>query len=739
MTTPSTTAASRAVTSARSVFAGADIAQATGLALVAGGRGPVFDDDLWDFTAIAHLPTQVRQWAKRWDFTAIHNPWFRLIAKELLFALLAPRHEAVAVLPHAYRVAFTISTCRARLSSVTRWLNWLTDQGITSLTHVSQRHCEAYLEDHRHACDEHGRPVRELGAGSVRETVAGVLDLLSYGELFTSEGYPPELRPWNGTPASVVAGVVHSRENKTPPVADEVLRPMLAAALHVVEVISPLLIELNRRVSAAARVTPTRPGGCSGRSEPVAQITRVLRDYAAAGDPLPQVIDHRVGRRLSTGWDPADPLLTVSLDQIAARAGFTAFKRAWLPALRRPLEDILGRVGIAKPWGRDAAEIPVAATQNTVAWTLPLHAGEVAHLTEVARTACVLVVATVTGMRAGELMELTTAAPLPPQETAPGLARYRIAGRVIKDQPPGGTPDQWVVIAEVHRAVELAAQLLPHHDDAGDNEGSQNESLLFGRFSFASRYATFRNWVNGSAGQRLGLAPIPGPAPTLRGLRRTLAIELAYRPGGLLAAKIHLKHVSVATTEGYAARPGGAQARLLAEVSDHEQQRNLDLTLQAFGDYQQGIHPAGPGARELLEFFASVDAQLTESARTDPTVLASDREVLNLLSKRARTLHLASANYCWFADPSRALCLRLAGTPEADTPMAGLCDSGRCPQATHHPCHRDVWADHAANTAVFLGSLGATRRAEKTRLHTEHARSLRVLEQIDAAATNPKD
>jgi hypothetical protein len=59
----------------------------------------------------------------------------------------------------------------------------------------------------------------------------------------------------------------------------------------------------------------------------------------------------------------------------------------------------------------------------------------------------------------------------------------------------------------------------------------------------------------------------------------------------------------------------------------------------------------------------------------------------------------------------------------------------RCPQATHHPCHREVWADHAARTAAFLGALGPARRAEKARLQHEHARSLRVLQQIDSAAT----
>jgi hypothetical protein len=68
-----------------------------------------------------------------------------------------------------------------------------------------------------------------------------------------------------------------------------------------------------------------------------------------------------------------------------------------------------------------------------------------------------------------------------------------------------------------------------------------------------------RNWVNGPAGQRLGLAPVPDTPVSLRALRRTLAIELAYRPGGMLAARWHLKHIAVATTEGYVSKPGGAK------------------------------------------------------------------------------------------------------------------------------------------------------------------------------------
>jgi hypothetical protein len=146
--------------------------------------------------------------------------------------------------------------------------------------------------------------------------------------------------------------------------------------------------------------------------------------------------------------------------------------------------------------------------------------------------------------------------------------------------------------------------------------------------------------------------------------------------------------------------------------------------------------PAGPEAGELTEFFAHVDHKLAPNAGEatgSPRVQRNDREVLNLLSKRAKTLHLGAANFCWFADPSRALCLKLAGTPHADRPLAGMCDSARCPQATHHPCHRPVWADHAARTKTFLGELGPTRKAEKTRLQREHDRASRVLAEIDRA------
>lgn len=213
-------------------------------------------------------------------------------------------------------------------------------------------------------------------------------------------------------------------------------------------------------------------------------------------------------------------------------------------------------------------------------------------------------------------------------------------------------------------------------------------------------------------------------------LRRTLALAIAHRPGGLLAAKVALKHISVATTEGYAATPGGAQRRFHVEVEAAEEEHHLQLTVEAFRDFQDGVLPAGPGARGLLDVFAYADAAFAEADRADPAVLGTDRHLENLLRKRASILHIGPSNYCWFSDPTKALCLRLAGTPEAKRPQVGMCDSARCPQATHHPCHRPVWASQVKQTQVLLGN-PRVPKGEKTRLKPELDRAQRVLTDID--------
>ncbi len=561
--------------------------------------------------------------------------------------------------------------------------------------------------------DDHGPATRRAAAQVV-------VDLLNYGELFTADHLDPRLRPWGGASASAVAGMPGGRHgNTTPPVDDTVLQPLLAAALYLVITLGPHVAVLHEQVRQAGKVrsrTPRPPGPRARQKNPAIELAAVLEGHRRSSEPLPELDDASRKDRIFHGWDPADPLLAVNLDAIARQAGFIQFEARWLPPLRSDIRTALRAVGTDRPWARAAAEVARADSQGSLPWTTPLHRFEADALIGITRTATTVLTGAVSGMRSSELMELRTGCRRPAEEYAPGLVRYRLASKVVKGQPLGGTDDEWVVIEPVFRAIELAEQL--HHDPRAG-------ALLFGRFAFTVRYRWLRDWVNGPAGQRLGLAAMM--------LRRTLAIELAYRPSGVLASKIHLKHLSVATTEGYAARPGGAQAGLLAEVNKHEAEHKLAVALQEFRNYQAGILPAGPGAAELTEVFAHIDGTVTAGAEA-PKVQRSDRDILNLLSRRAATLYLGIANYCWFDDPSRALCLKLAGTPDAKAPLAGMCDSARCPQATHHAAHREAWARHAESTRTFLGSLGPTRKIERARLQGDYDRAVRVIAGIDAAA-----
>ncbi|MFB7501452.1 site-specific integrase [Streptomyces sp. NPDC056161] len=725
-------AAAAAFDGRSAVFAGADVCHEAGLLLPEGARRPVFEDDVWDFTDVVGLPVQLALATRRFEFTGITDERWRLVGKELVLAMLAPRHPAVAPLPRAHRTALHLRSCAGRLDELIRFCRWLSEHRASSLAQVDTRVCDAYMAHRRYVLDEHGAIVGEQSPATRRAAAQVVVDLVNYRELFTADRVPADLRPWGGATASAIAEMPSGRtENKTQPVDDTVMQPMLAAALFLVSSLGPHAVELARQIQEADKISARKARGLRPlHVAPVAEFTELLSKYTETCTPLPMLADHHVADRLANGWSADDPLLTVATGVLARQAGITQFEARWMSCLRGPLEDAVTAVGVKEVFARNAAEITMADTSSMVPWTLPLHRLQVVALVGIVRTATMIVLATASGMRSSELMELRIGCRLPIEEPVPGLTRYRLASKVIKGQPLGGTDDEWVVIEPVYRAVELAEDL---HDDR------QEGTLLFGRFAFSVRYKWFRNWVNSPAGQRLGLAPIPDGQVNLRRLRRTLALEMAYRPGGVLASKIHLKHIAVATTEGYASRPGGAQAELLAEVNKHESDRNLQLVLEEFQNYQQGILPAGPGARNLTEFFARIDEKLDATAATAPKTQRSDRDVLNLLTKRAKVLHLGPANYCWFTDPSRALCLKLAGTPTADRPLIGMCDSARCPQATHHPCHRPVWAEHAERTEIFLGQLGTTRKTERTRLQADYDRALRVVAEIDAASTTDEE
>ena len=599
----------------RSAFAGADVCREAGFALPDSANRPMFDDDLWDFTEVIGLPVQMPLATRRLDFTVITSPGWRMLAKELIMALLCPRHPAVAPLPRAYRTPLHLRTARGRLDELATWFSWLAGKGVGSLGRRRRRLLPGIpgapplrprRQRHRSRRTQPRRPPRAPPRSSV--------DLVSYRELFSADRVSPGLRPWAGASATAVAEMPSGRMgNKTPPVHDSVLQPLLAAALYLVSTVGPHTAGLIQEVKEAdQRWSRAAPGLSPVHRVPEEAFAALLDDYERNSRALPLLPSHHVEDRLKSGWSPEDPLVPLALGLLARQAGFARFPLHWIPALRDRIEATLSVVGADKPFARGAAPVDRADGQGTIPWTVPLDRLEAVALPGIVRTAAIVTLAAVSGMRSAELMELRIGCCRPPESHGPGLVRYRLASKVIKGQPLGGT----------RRRVGRHRTRLPGRRSFSSSSTTTPRTAPRCSAGSPSTSATrgSANWVNGPAGQRLGLAPIPDGPVTLRMLRRTLAIELAYRPGGLLAAKLHLKHIAVATTEGYASRPGGAQAELLAEVNKHEADRNLELVWAEFRNYQQGIMPAGPGARELTEFFAHIDGKLAAADAGAPKV-----------------------------------------------------------------------------------------------------------------------
>jgi hypothetical protein len=207
-----------------SVLAGADVCAAAGFRLRPRGRAATFEDDVWRFGDVDGLSVQMSLPAyTRMDFTAISDPRWRLTAKEYLFARLAPGHPEVAVLPRAFRVPLTLSSCIRRLAETARWMNWLTAQRIPSLGDVTQDHCDRYLAGRRLRTDAAGTVTGTLEASVARVAAAAIIELASYGELLSADRYRDGFTPWNGRPSSQVAGMRAPAENKTPVVSQEIL------------------------------------------------------------------------------------------------------------------------------------------------------------------------------------------------------------------------------------------------------------------------------------------------------------------------------------------------------------------------------------------------------------------------------------------------------------------------------------------------------------------------------------
>jgi hypothetical protein len=610
--------------------------------------GPRFADKVWDVSG--SLPRTAKM--TRIDFTTIADPGHARTIREYLHSRLS-RGIAVNQLSGTAR-PMKLTSLYSEFAEARLILRELAAAGAARLADVTPRHLEEILAGWKRCPD--------TAAGKV-----GVVKYLAaHGPFLTDRlGFTP----WPGRPANQIAGRRIPRENTTPRIPQEVMSPLLQAALFYVQTAAGDLAAAQREITdlraACAQVT-LRPGQARARLE--AFIAGRAR--AGRGIPAAPHAGKIPGAVTAGGIAQAPDRTLISL--LAGVPGGLWYHQARLVAAGDELGYEQGGLNTAmSPWpGSGQPWRPRLDTASLRAETF--------HL----RTACWILIAYLSGMRDTEVRELARDCSF----TEPGLdgrTRCKLRGRVFKDRALAGDAEEWVVLDVVHQAVGV---LLAVNDDttrlfgySGVRKDGMNANML-------TRLNRFAAHVNDLLTPPGGEAFIPGhgnsQAPwelTTTQFRRTLAWHIAHQPFGIVAGARQYKHAQVAIFEGYA---GTSASGFAAEVEAEQAVARLDYAEHLYRDWLAD-GPSGGGADHKINAeFARIHAELADL----PGAIADSRRLRTMLSHLAVTLHPGVLGDCFY-QPATALCAKRAAPPAGRKPLPMLNTCLTCPNARRSSVH----------------------------------------------------
>ena len=370
-----------------------------------------------------------------------------------------------------------------------------------------------------------------------------------YGEYLPNEDrLPLPAWKWRQARNSSRAARRRTRANATKPIHKATMGMLLVWSLRFVEILSGDI----RRANAARQAQKTRfrreawPGD---RERAIAGLEQLRQ----AGQPLPMV--HYSGKDV------------VPLEYLGLR----------MDVAPDPLKALLK----SSPWcdipTRYGAPMDDVAIEGRIAgepWTEAIDFYEVSELVRHLKTACMITIAYLSGMRVEEWRALTRGCSQRIEAGRETPQRFEISGSAFKNVsdsqwntiPEGVVRDHpWWVIEEVHAAIAMLE--LIHGDDllfsaaalSPVNTGSRVRAARTG--SINRHIAAFIEWCN-AASDRLGLPGIPtdpeGPIIGRR-FRQTIARDVAAVEESLGEALLGLNrqfdHKTIAQTLSYVGGP----------------------------------------------------------------------------------------------------------------------------------------------------------------------------------------
>lgn len=575
--------------------------------------------------------------------------WTLINEDELRRVPGAPAHQSRLALP-------TIALIQSPLR---RLLEWCTHEGMSSLHEAGPAVLDRFLAQ---LADD------GLGYAQKRRVITETRRLWVYRALLPAELRLPEESPWLDELTSNLIGTAPRRQphNLTPRIDDDVLVPLLSWAFRFVETFAPDITHayheyrrLQSRSYRHSRPVRTAPVVAGAR---VAALNRTLSDLRYRGLGLPGVATS--GRSAQINW--------THLGRLTGYHGSThaTYDRAIVSQSGLPIDPdsylLTERVALLEEESWHPQHI---------AWSDAVRLAD--HLT----TACFVVIAYLSGMRPGEILNLRPDCLSYDERRGHWeirATRWKGARTPDGEKIPEGElrDDPWVVHPITAQAIDVLRQL--HPADLLFPARLELPTIRGNRPRTNGRTGTARTtprmttaiqqlvaWVNSYCTARGRTDTIPdGPNRRVvpSQFRRTLAWHIVRRPRGLVAAAVQYGHIATHITQGYSGNyASGFPSDLAMErwLERIENVANLDHYLGNGGTV------SGPAAAELRIRTTSASAKFL--GRHMPT----SRQAEKLLADPALQVFKGLGMHCVFTSTT-ALCTR-----ETDHPSLSNC-SGKC-------------------------------------------------------------
>jgi integrase len=600
-----------------------------------------FGEDRW---RLSEAIFEQHETAVSLNFAAIPEP-LRPAAKHYVWQLI--NHDTPIPL---YRVGAERASIRTIISAwpgFKEFLVWLHRQHISGFSQVSHDLLDDYLS---HVGSQ------DITLESKFRRTVEVRRLWTYRSILPETMRLPVLPPWGGDPAGELFGRPRAqRENRTPRIAEATMAALLSWSLRFVEDFADDIVSAHAEYLRLKARTPEarRRRGPVPLRPPRGTVQEQMRAYLA---------QLRRSRGALPGKMDADGSLGVDWRHVGM-----VLDRSFNSKTRdTPTGRLLLASGLAVA---DAAylDTPITARINGYPWhDGPISYHEARALARQLSTACLVVIAYLSGARPGEVLNLRRGC-ISHDATAD---MWLMSGVFFKsavdtkgNKIPAGAQrrDPWVVVAPVADAVAVLHRL--HDQDVlfpAKLEPYRRRPGWVTRTGQARTetsvdLAAFVDWVNDYC-QRRGMPTIP-PDPhgglNISRFRRTLAWFIRRRPRGLVAGAIQYGHVHTRLIQGYAGDYNSGFPDEYAFEDFLARMEELAADEQAL---VAGEHVSGPAAHI---YRARVSAA---SKQFGGHVLTTAKQARDLLGNPLLQIFHGDGMTCVF-DPAHARC-QIRGSTE---------------------------------------------------------------------------